>query len=482
MLKVPVIQSGLTQTETIVQIANVFEYLDGIVNHVFDKIGSRIDANSRRVTAIQGRIATANEQVEALKSSKKSIVICSPGKYPGRNDCEGVPSTFAEKDDKAPQLNRDFPISCSATPLGESCLKEKLQFFHVRAKGINKGTQKLDNNCLSLGAAVPNHLSSVSDLYLHNTSEFAYQQRQRARKLDVPERREALERSPSKMENKKLDDATMPHSILHPEEWGARQPGDNFFYSPTINDAPDLEMPDDLPDLPGIAMDIAFGKTNDDRQRPATAGKQSNTGQTKSTADKIVAVQEAVAKEEVDNGAKREEATAPVLPALPSFSAPQETIKCAPPTSSAPSVSSVGGAPAPAPPPPPPPPPALPPLSTAAPAAAATATQPAKAAVSTDARSNLMDAIRKAGGKAKLRAAEPQNPKEGGKQGESKPGSGSAGNLMDDLHKKLMMRRKGISGAKKPENVMDRLSALIPPPVAEARRKDGAAEDEEDWS
>lgn len=474
MLKVPVIQSGLTQTETIVQIANVFEYLDGIVNHVFDKIGSRIEANNRRVSAIQGRIATANEQVEALKSSKKSIVICSPGKYPGRNDCEGIPSTFAEKDDKAPQLNRDFPLSCSATPLGESCLKEKLQFFHVRAKGINKGTQKLDNNSLSLGAAVPNYVSSVSDLYLHNTSELAYQQqRQRARKLDVPERREALERSPSKLENKKLDDTTMPHSILHPEDWGARQvPGDNFFYSPTINDAPDLEMPDDLPDLPGIAIDIAFGKS-DERQRPTT-GKQSNTGQAKSTADKIVAVQE-TAKEEVDNGPKRDVATAPVLPALPSFTAPQETIKCAPPTSSAPSVSSG----APAPPPPPPPPPALPPLSTAAPAT--TATQPTKAAVPADARSNLMDAIRKAGGKAKLRAAEPQ-PKEGGKQSESKPGSGSAGNLMDDLHKKLMMRRKGISGAKKPENVMDRLSALIPPPKAEANRKDGAAEDEEDWS
>lgn len=104
-----------------------------------------------------------------------------------------------------------------------------------------------------------------------------------------------------------------------------------------------------------------------------------------------------------------------------------------------------------------------------------------------------MEAIRKAGGKAKLRAAEPQPTSAGGGGSSSKQqtsekavsgggGGGGAGNLMDDLHKKLMMRRKGISGTKKPANVMDRLSALIPPPeLAEAKPSASGEDEEEDW-
>lgn len=452
MITVPVIPSGLTQAETIVQIANVFEYLDGIVNHVFGKIENRIENNQRRVLQIQGRIETANCLVEALKTTKKSISVTSVGRYPGRNDCEGVPGTFADQDDEAPpvSLKRDFQISCKATPLDESCIKEKLQFFHVRAAKDTKGNQKLDNNSMGLGPSIPDYVSSVSDLYIHNTSELAYQERQRIRK-DVPGRKEVLERSPSKMENK-LDDATVPHSILHPD-WDARQAGENFFYSPTINDAPDLEMPDDLPDLPGIAIDIAFGKSAD-QKRPAP---QVITQSTEKATDKVLMED---TKEEVDNGPKLGAVPPPppVLPTLPSFA----PVAAAPP-----------------PPPPPPPPPMLPTLSTTAAAAAPTPPVP-KESGPADARSNLMDAIRKAGGKAKLRAAEPQ-PKDK-KQSENKPTSSeNSGNLMDDLHKKLMMRRKGISGVKKPENVMDRLSALIPPPVADASRKE-KADDEEDWN
>lgn len=476
MLNVPIIQSGLTQTETILQIANVFEYLDSVVNHVFDTITTRIDTNNSRVTAIQGRIETANQQVESLRATKRSIVICSPGRYPGRNDCVGVPATFTANTPKPPELNRELIISCRSTPLGESCIKEKLQFFHVRSReNAAAPDQKLDNSSsLSLGAIVPPYVDSVADLYLHNTAEWAYQERQRVRRV---ERREQnlLERSPSKVEEKKLDDATVPHSILYPD-WGARQSGDNFFYTPTINDAPDLEMPDDLPDLPGIAIDIAFGQSqqqsSSSRSVPkATAVEQVTKGETKEEVDTAVVV--AV------------EPTKPpplALPTLPSFqataaeAAPEEIISSR--------VNATAAAP---PPRPPPPPPALPSLTMAAPSSVApSAVVVAKQVVASDARSTLMEAIRKAGGKAKLRAAEPQPVAAGGGGGGGGGGGSSSGNLMEDLHKKLMMRRKGISGTQKPANVMDRLSALIPPPavtaVGDGKRGGQQDEEEEDWN
>lgn len=55
---------------------------------------------------------------------------------------------------------------------------------------------------------------------------------------------------------------------------------------------------------------------------------------------------------------------------------------------------------------------------------------------------------------------------------------------MADLHAKLSMRRKGISGAKKQDNIMDassaleKISAMIPPPVSKIQ--DNNTEDE-DW-
>lgn len=51
---------------------------------------------------------------------------------------------------------------------------------------------------------------------------------------------------------------------------------------------------------------------------------------------------------------------------------------------------------------------------------------------------------------------------------------------MADLHAKLSMRRKGISG-NKPENptAMDKISEMIPPPPA--TQSDKSSAEEEDW-
>lgn len=369
--------------------------------------------------------------------------------------------------------------------MNESCVKEKLQFFPVRLK---EAEVKLSNNSLSLGPDTPSYIDSVADLYIFDTLELAYQQRIRGRKLDLQQDKRDLlvEKSPSKLDTKGLDDAPMPHSILHPD-WNARQPGDSFFYSPTINDAPDLDLPEDLEDLPGIAIDIG---------KEVTTIKKKLFDEPSSSSSSIVGVAPGqLIKEEVD--AVNKQNTTPALPSLPSFTANNnEPVK-----DSQINLPPIAGAPPP--PPPPPPPPQTPPAPPAPPAlpslnlnpadgetksSSTTTTVLTKATVTTDARSNLMDAIRKAGGKAKLRAAAPmQNDKKTsvvteGKTGSS-DGAGGSGNLMDDLHKKLMMRRKGISGAKKPSSVMDRLSDLIPPP-AEGSGGGGttAADDEEDWN
>lgn len=71
------------------------------------------------------------------------------------------------------------------------------------------------------------------------------------------------------------------------------------------------------------------------------------------------------------------------------------------------------------------------------------------------------------------------------------PKASSGGDLMADLHNKLAMRRKGISGIKEiqqlppveaPPNVMDRISAMIPPPPKpQANSSATDASDDDDW-
>lgn len=86
-----------------------------------------------------------------------------------------------------------------------------------------------------------------------------------------------------------------------------------------------------------------------------------------------------------------------------------------------------------------------------------------------DDRSNLMAAIRNAGGigRAKLRHTVPKE--ESGNRWSS---ASVGGDLMADLHAKLALRRKGIAGSG--GSALERMSSLIPPPP---KPSDAAASD-----
>lgn len=97
-------------------------------------------------------------------------------------------------------------------------------------------------------------------------------------------------------------------------------------------------------------------------------------------------------------------------------------------------------------------------------------------AVASDGRANLMESIRKAGGKgnAKLRSVKERKLKKKAEKEQSAVSAGGGGDLMGDLFAKLSMRRKGISGSKGESggsseaagggSAMDKISAMIPAP------------------
>ena len=146
-----------------------------------------------------------------------------------------------------------------------------------------------------------------------------------------------------------------------------------------------------------------------------------------------------------------------------------------------------------APPPPPPPfagPPPPPPATSGPPKA-----NPMPVSVD-NSRASLLDAIRNAGGKPKPKTIKDKKMdkklqmKENKELGNSKPSSG--GDLMSDLMSRLALRRDGISGnqktpkqsarpSKQPSDMsaMERISAMIPPPIPDSG--DDASDPEDDW-
>ena len=108
-------------------------------------------------------------------------------------------------------------------------------------------------------------------------------------------------------------------------------------------------------------------------------------------------------------------------------------------------------------------------------------------AVGGDGRSDLMAAIRKAGGKDKAKLKDAKSRKlERKKEKEKVAASTGGGDLMSDLFSKLSMRRKGISGQKSESSgggssAMDRISTMIPPPSKIDRAPSVISSDSADW-
>ncbi|GAB0087798.1 hypothetical protein DMENIID0001_021480 [Sergentomyia squamirostris] len=422
LYSVPLIQQDLRHEEAIIQAVNAFEYLENVISDVFATINARIDKNNSRVDDIRHRINVANAKVEKLVGIKKSVTIYSPAKYPSGETVEDIPVTFpTSHPDDTVKLNQDYTVESQLDPVSHKRLQDKLHFYHVRK--INEQSSSVIPEGLG---APPAHLTSINSFLLFNTAENPYEHYNKVDPLSGTIRTTSsstvLEDDSQKME-------AAPLSISN-RNAQPKKVSDNFFYTPQHDDAPALDVPDDLPDLPGIAGDVTFSEEPHQAFPETTPGTISTLLPTDDELDLNISVIKPVEIHEE-------------VPKIAEISSP---------------------------PPPPPPQPMMtssPATSTAKPSAEKSLPQ------MSDARSNLMEAIRQAGGKTQ-RAAEQKPP---GKKEAPPPAGG--GDLMADLRNKLTSRRKGISGAKDATGVMDKISALIPPPPKPTPTMDASEDD--DW-
>lgn len=494
MFKVPIIPPDLRHEETITQAAYALDCLQNTISTIFGRIDKRIEKNNVKVKELQERISKSQAKINSLQGTRKAIHIYAPARFPASNIFKDLPVTF---DQEVEKLDCKSPVKYQVESKLDTNLpnvNEKLIFFHVRDQNsvpeniLSKQRSNIKQN-QDLGN-MPSDLRSVPSLLLFNTDYTVYDLDEYD--TDSLGHSEAWKRSKFYKNKRQLQANSQahahkqilepaPHSLAHGRN-EKLTPSGGLKYTPKLSEAPELDLPLDLPDLPGIADDLRY-ESQEAKQKiaPSLALAVENLPElTDLIKDNELQNSNIPVKQETNKNVMTPPPPPPPLPVTQT----------------------------PTPPPPPPPPPVLQPqTSTNIPKAISTTNS------STDTRSELMAAIRKAGGagKAGLRqtAAAPLNSNANdvvdnksatqatSTKATTSSGSSKGGDLMADLHNKLLMRRKGISGSKDNNDkntnnsstatntpsgnpVISRLSALIPPPPKASNTATTSEEDEDD--
>ncbi|XP_055593081.1 WASH complex subunit 1 [Uranotaenia lowii] len=472
---IPVVDPDLRHEEMILQAVNVFEFLNQVIEDVFDRVNRRIESNRKRLEKIDLQIEQVNRDVARLKQTKEAIVIYSPCRYPGADLDHTIRPTFDDVDVGIRMKETEFALKDGPYVPSHS-YQEKIQFYHVRSP--------IDRSRIFMFEAnrqlVTNEkIKFVDSILLFNSKEFALEFGKES--LD---RSRSGKKTPGRIREEKILSSSSP--IIRNR---SRRKGQDIFYTPTLNDAPKMDVPVDLPDLPGIVTNIQYAGNNTliapSLQLAAIADQlpeiEDLTVEATETIPAGAPIPEIYSLAQVPSGAVPPPPPPPMMMTTFTAQSTKTTTAAVPP------------------PPPPPPPPPAPQLLLSSPDEGdgpKTTSTPEKPKTPTssggggDAHFNLMEEIRKAGGagNAGLRH---QQTREGGRIDSTKPSKsgGSTGpqNFIDDLHSKLLMRRKGISGAREnqdqqqPGNVIDRLSALIPPPPPKLEGASASESNDEDW-
>lgn len=427
MIKIPLIGSDIRFDEVTIRAIKTFEYLDNVVDQIFDKIDARIEQNMTRIGDINSRLEKASAKIEKLKTSKKAIRMFSPARYP-IEDPKTIRPTF---DSTFQPGDIDFHYKLDL-PLERTDYKQysdKLQFFHLKTPKREVPKQP----------SLIFQTSSINSLitFVNNENLFL---------KDTVKQKQELQTVDQKTDDDTTDFSRFSTMIR------TKQQGDNFHYLPSVNQAPEFEFPLDLPDLEGIAGDISFS-VPDEELLETNAFRALNIVNDLPNVAELMDVKKTQDPMPIQPPSIPEDLPLPPIPPPPPI--PQSVVIPAPP-----------------------------------PVPQSSVVVPPPVPQADNARSSLMEAIRKAGGmgKAKLKSipAADEQPTDEVK----KPTKAPDMSLMDDLKEKLARRHEAISGKKKlPKKekisagaMMDRVSSLIKQKQPSSDDSSSDRSDNDEWT
>lgn len=438
-IKIAIIPYGLRQEETIVQIAAALDDISSVVTDVFEQIENNIRKHGEYLNSLKKRTSTVASKIDELAGKNVTTALYSHHKFPVERF--RVDTLFEMKLKPAARTSNAVPIESRFPHVKYNRVPSKLQFFHVNsAQSASASAQH------GLGG-VPAEIEHVDSLFLFNTCENIYARYALLDPLAVANDRPAATQEPTETS----DIAAAPNSIVNSEAYR----NENYFtgfYTPAFEEVPGIDVPADLPDLPGIADDPKSGAVG----APATPAKRPVDGKAKSIDEITVADLPVISKPKKPVGDRE-----------PSAVQPPSSVPAAPPQTSVPV---------------PPPPPPMPEDFGDAAAVTRRGADVAKNAVpGGDVHATLMEAIRKAGGRERAQLRQVDSSDDQPASSASKKDGETM--FIDDLYAALARRRKGISGLNKDNknvSMMDRVSAMIPQ-ASEDESDDNSVDDGTEW-
>lgn len=242
------IRPDLRHQETIIQTANCLERLTNVINEVFDRIDHRVEKNCDRIKSLNSRSSAVRKKIDSLMGINKAITIFSPVRFPtvlNINKNLSVEKIQTEKHVEKPDLHFIDGIKFAAIP--RRLINDKSKFYYV-----DKCNRSYD--CYE---SFPYYTETIDSLLLFNTQKNMYSKHHIS--------------SDSPMHKKKSTDEPVSSDIVRMEpsplptlnrNMSTRKVKEDLFYTPSFFNAPELDLPQYLPDLPGIADDIEFNYDN----------------------------------------------------------------------------------------------------------------------------------------------------------------------------------------------------------------------------
>ncbi|PAV59412.1 hypothetical protein WR25_03533 [Diploscapter pachys] len=498
--RVPLVGGDLDHEETLFRLLESLRTFSQKSQEIIGKVEARTNSLNDQCDGLQKRAEAISKKLTSLKTINTAIVLEAPALFPDE-DYTPFRSFYSGSSGIELENNEpDKPFIPSEKEWKPIDVKRELEsrkhmYVASQALGRKKEKEKKRN--------IPKGPLTLADLFVAGTSRAAYPKVGGA--FEKKKSRTKMSATSSRPEQTSDEYPLGETAIVTGKGSGTFGQSDPLAYRPqvTISGAEELQLPDTLPHLPGIASDVTFNDIVISPSMLPDIDVDDDVTPTQTTSIPAPPTQEPPKLVQPPKQPPIQPKEEPkIVPEPQKKEEPKTSIPPAPPIPS----SALAQAPPPAPPSVPPPAPPPPP-----PVALISPTHSAPGGADSSNRSDLMAAIRAAGGtgKAQLKSVKtlPNKKtdssldessalpsKSSGEEGKSNnPGSSksapnSGGDLMSSLAKALEARRKAIAGKggessaqkfkskSKPSKIsgpMSKISDLIPPPPQE----DEATED-----
>lgn len=428
---IPLLPYDLGYEETILQLIKSLDCLDKVVECVYDHVRGNIKSQKTEIVKLNDKLNNITHKVNLLSNSKKTIQVYSSSQYPASHCSQDYKYNYDldVKSDIIENIKVDHQITVSNEP------DDKLKFYHV-INDNHKSKISKNKNIISIKGlgGLPDDIKYINSLLLFNSNENLY-------KNYVLSNPYKVNKTTTNKKAENIENINQPVFSLPLNETENQF---NYFYTPEFEEVPSIDVPADLPDLPGIADNVQYFKEEDTIEQIIC--KPSNVVDLPNLDDLEDFKNSETITDDFTTIAHEDISPEPEI--LTTVESRQNNID---------------------------------------------QTEESNVLIKNDRNVNkifnenvnthsiLMDEIRNAGGlkKAKLRSVEDR------KIDINKTMS-TGGGLMADLHKKLAMRRQGISGNNQNdsslEGVMSRVAATMIPPNFESESEvDGDDDTEGDW-